>query len=128
VESAIDWYLPTVERQNGIAIHFQKMGASRPISSSVGIHIYRILQEALNNVVRHSGAASADVRLAFMPRSLVLEVEDHGKGLQLDGTRRGIGLVAMRERAELVGGSIRWSPVNGGGTLVRLEVPEERLS
>src|SRR3954465_5162536 len=112
VESAIDWYLPTVERQNGIAIHFKKTGESRPINSRVGIHIYRILQEALNNVVRHSGAASADVRLAFMPKSLVLEVEDHGKGLQLDGTRRGIGLVAMRERAELVGGRIRWSPAN----------------
>jgi signal transduction histidine kinase len=127
VESAIDWYLPTVERQNGIAIHFQKSGNSRPISSRSGIHIYRILQEALNNVVRHSGAHSADVRLAFRPEGLVLEVEDHGKGLPSDGNRRGIGLVAMRERAELVGGTIGWLPANGGGTLVRLEVPEEHL-
>jgi signal transduction histidine kinase len=128
VESAIDWYLPTVERQNGIAIHFEKSGDPRPISSRAGIHIYRILQEALNNVVRHSGAQRADVRLAFRPEGLVLEVEDHGKGLWSAGSRRGIGLVAMRERAELVGGTIRWIPANGGGTLVRLEVPEEHLS
>lgn len=128
VESAIDWYLPTVERQNGITIHFQKTGDSRPISTAVGIHIYRILQEALNNVVRHSQSQSADVRLSFASKGLMLEVEDHGKGLPSDGnSRRGIGLVAMRERAELLGGKIQWSAVNGGGTLVRLEVPEENL-
>jgi signal transduction histidine kinase len=128
VESAINWYLPTVERQNGIAIHFEKSGDSRPISSHVGIHIYRILQEALNNVVRHSNAQRANVRLAFQPRGLVLEIEDHGNGMNPNGTRRGIGLVAMRERAELVGGTIRWLPADGGGTLVRLEIPQEHLN
>ena len=128
VESAIDWYLPTVERQTGIAIHFQKSGESRPIGSRAGIHIYRILQEALNNVVRHSGSDEANVRLAFQPSSLVLEIEDHGKGLQPDKDRRGIGLVAMRERAELIGAQIRFTSANGTGTLVRLEVPEEQLN
>ena len=127
VESAIDWYLPTVERQNGIVIHFEKSGDSRPIGSPVGIHIYRILQEALNNVVRHSKAHRADVRLAFRPKGLVLEIEDHGCGMPANGNRRGIGLVAMRERAKLVGGTINWLPVEGGGTLVRLEVPQESL-
>jgi signal transduction histidine kinase len=128
VESAIDWYLPTVERQTGIAIHFQKSGESRPIASSAGIHIYRILQEALNNVVRHSGSQQAEVRLAFQPQSLVLEIEDHGCGIQLDRDRRGIGLVAMRERAELIGAEIKLTSVDGNGTIVRLEVPEERLN
>jgi signal transduction histidine kinase len=128
VESAIDWYLPTVERQQGLTINFQKTGESRPISPRVGIHVYRILQEALNNVVRHAGSHSADVRLAFGTDTLVLEVEDHGKGMPLEHReRRGIGLVAMRERAELVGGSISWTSVNGGGTLVRLVIPEENL-
>jgi signal transduction histidine kinase len=128
VESAIDWYLPTVERQTGIAIHFQKTGESRPIGSRAGIHIYRILQEALNNVVRHSGSNEANVRMAFQPASLVLEIEDHGKGLQPDRDRRGIGLVAMRERAELIGADIKFVSANGSGTLVRLEVPEEQLN
>lgn len=127
VESAIEWYLPTVERQHGITIHFQKSGNSREISSRVGIHIYRILQEALNNVVRHSQSHTADVRLSFNGHGLVLEVEDHGKGVDVESARRGIGLVAMRERAELIGGQIRWLSVNGGGTRVRLEVPEEKL-
>lgn len=128
VEHAIDWYLPMVERQNGIRIHYEKSGNSVPIASSAGIHIYRILQEALNNVVRHSGAAEAWVRMRFQERQLSLEVEDRGKGLQPDPAKRGIGLVAMRERAELVGGRIQWLPVAGGGTLVRLEVPREQLN
>lgn len=128
VESAIDWYLPTVERQTGIAIHFQKTGESRPIASTAGIHIYRILQEALNNAIRHSGSQQAEVRLEFLPDSLVLEVEDHGRGIQPDRTGRGIGLVAMRERAELIGAKIKLTSANGSGTIVRLEVPEERLN
>jgi signal transduction histidine kinase len=128
VEHAIDWYLPMVERQNGITVHYEKSGSSVPIASSAGIHIYRILQEALNNVVRHSGATEAWVRMRFQPRQLLLEVEDHGKGMQPDPAKRGIGLVAMRERAELVSGKIQWTPVAGGGTLVRLEVPREQLN
>jgi signal transduction histidine kinase len=128
VESAIDWYLPMVERQNGITIKYEKSGTPVAIASSAGIHIYRILQEAINNVVRHSGGSAANVRLAFREEKLSLEIEDHGKGMQPDPAKRGIGVVAMRERAELLGGTIQWLPVPGGGTLVRLEVPKERLS
>jgi signal transduction histidine kinase len=82
----------------------------------------------LNNVVRHSGASEAWVRLAFHERKLSLEVEDHGTGMQPDPAKRGIGVVAMRERAELLNGKIQWLPAAGGGTLVRLEVPQEGLS
>ncbi len=128
VESALDWYLPTVERQHDIAINYEKTGTSRPIGTTAGIHIYRILQEALNNVVRHSGAAHAWVRLGFRPEGLLLEVEDNGSGMRPDRNKTGIGLVAMRERAELVGGTIRWLPAAHGGTIVRLEIPQERLS
>ncbi|HEX6879037.1 MAG TPA: sensor histidine kinase [Terriglobales bacterium] len=127
VESALDWYLSTVERQNGIKIHYEKSGISRPVSNSAGIHIYRITQEALNNVVRHSKATLVHVRLGFRPEDLLLEVEDNGMGMQLDQTRRGIGMVAMRERAELLGGSIQWLPSASGGTVVRLEIPQEQL-
>jgi signal transduction histidine kinase len=128
VVSAIDWYLPMVERQNGITVHYEKSGTPIPIASSAGIHIYRILQEALNNVIRHAGSNEANVRLEFRPQALCLEIEDHGKGMQPDPARRGIGVVAMRERAELLGGTIEWLPVNGGGTLVRLKVSKERLN
>lgn len=124
LESTIDWYLPMVERQNGMVIHYDKSGASFPVGSNTAIHIYRVLQEALNNVTRHSGTKEGWVRLRFEPDRLRLEVEDHGRGFQPD-RRKGIGLVAMRERAGLVGGAIEFARPNGGGTLVRLSVPRD---
>jgi len=122
----MDWYLATVEKQTGTDISYEKSGDAFPVSSSAGIHVYRILQEALNNVTRHSGARAAQVRLRFSPQNLELEVEDHGKGFSANGATPGIGLVAMRERAELLGGRIEFLQPSGGGTLVRLRVPRER--
>ena len=71
----------------------------RPSTAPSAIHVYRVLQEALNNVARHSGSQQAWVRLRFEPDVLELEVEDHGKGFGGAPARRGLGLVAMRERA-----------------------------
>ena len=93
------------------------------MDSAIGIHVYRVLQEALNNVARHSGARQAWVRLRFEPDTLHLEIEDHGRGIGNAPTRRGLGLVAMRERAELVGGTLEFGRPGEGGTIVRLRVP-----
>lgn len=123
LESTIDWYLPTVERQTGVDICYEKSGKPVALEGSVGVHIYRVLQEALNNVTRHSGARQAWVRLRFLPEMLELEVEDHGKGFAPQSARQGIGLVAMRERAELLGGRVEFLKPADGGTLVRLRVP-----
>ena len=126
LESTIDWYIPTVERQTGINISYEKSGVSFPVNGSVGVHIYRILQEALNNLARHSGSHRAWVRLRFLPQRLELEVEDHGVGFVERSARSGIGLVAMRERTELLSGSIEFLKPSEGGTLVRLRVPMEK--
>jgi signal transduction histidine kinase len=126
LESTIDWYIPVVERQSGIEISYEKSGVAFPVDGGVGIHIYRILQEALNNVARHSRTRQAWVRLRFLPQELELEVEDHGAGFVEQSTRSGIGLVAMRERAELLDGSIEFLKPAEGGTLVRLRVPVEK--
>jgi len=126
LESTLDWYLPTVERQAGIDISYEKSGEPFPVEGNAAVQIYRVLQEALNNVTRHSGARQAWVRLRFQPQGLELEVEDRGKGFVAGGTRQGIGLVAMRERAELLGGNIEFVTPAAGGTLVRLTVPLER--
>jgi len=96
------------------------------VDGGAGIHIYRILQEALNNVARHSGAHEAWVRLNFDPDVLQLEIEDHGKGFNSQSVNRGIGLVAMRERAVLLHAQIDFTTPPAGGTLVRLRVPRGR--
>lgn len=124
LESTVDWYLPMVERQNGIVIHYSKAGTPFSVESRAGIHVYRILQEALSNATRHSGSKEVWVRLRFLEHALELDIEDHGGGFHPNG-RRGIGLVAMRERAELVRGTLAFLRPQGGGTLVRLTVPKE---
>jgi signal transduction histidine kinase len=126
LESTLDWYIPTVERQTGIAISYEKQGEPFPVDGGAGVHIYRILQEGLNNVARHSEAKQAWVRLRFKPATLELEIEDHGAGIVERPNRRGIGLVAMRERSELMGGQIIFSRPAEGGTLVHLTVPREK--
>jgi signal transduction histidine kinase len=125
LESTVDWYLSTVEKQLGITVTYERAGTAVPVDATIGIHVYRVLQEALNNVAKHSGADQATVRLRVQPGALELEVEDHGKGLTPDADRsgHGLGLVAMRERAELVRGSLEFLTPPGGGTLVRLTVP-----
>jgi len=127
LESTLDWYIPTVGRQAGIVLHYEKSGKPFPVETSAGVHIYRVLQEALNNVSRHSGAPAAWIRLKYEAGSLELEVEDHGSGFVVDKMQRGIGLVAMRERAELIGGTLAITPRPQGGTSVRLQIPREKV-
>jgi len=129
LEQTIEWYLPMVEKQTKIEISYEKSGSAFPISGNAAVHVYRVLQEALNNVARHSGAKHAWVRLRFMPSGLQLEVEDHGAGFVLGRSRQGLGLVAMRERAELLEGTLSFRrPASGSGTLVSLEVPRAAIS
>jgi signal transduction histidine kinase len=127
LENTLDWYIPSVGRQTGLALHYEKTGQPFPVETSAGVHIYRVLQEALNNVSRHSGASDAWVRLRFSTDSLELEVEDHGKGFVAEKSQHGIGLVAMRERAELIGGTLAISPRPQGGTKVRLKIPRIKV-
>ncbi len=107
---------------------YECLGTPWPVADGVAIHVYRVLQEALTNVARHSESDQAWVRLTFEPASLSLEVEDRGLGF--DARRRpgaaGLGVVTMRERASLIGGSIAILSPPGGGTLVRLVVPAVR--
>jgi signal transduction histidine kinase len=122
LEGALDLYLAGFEKQTGIAVRYEKDGSSRAVDRDVAIHVYRVLQEALNNVSKHSKSTAAEVRLRFQPEALVLEVEDHGVGFGQEKEGRGMGLTSMRERAELIGGTIEFLK-RGRGAMVRLTVP-----
>jgi signal transduction histidine kinase len=127
LESAVDTYIPVFEKRTGIAVEYEKTGHSPTIDGDVAIHTYRVLQEALNNIARHAKSPTAKVRLHLSPTALALEVEDSGPGFQRTDrteTRGGIGLVSMRERAEILHGSIEFLNAQPpGGALVRLTVP-----
>src|SRR6202171_3568316 len=133
LESTLDWYIPMVGRQTGLALHYEKTGQPFPVETSAGVHIYRVLQEALNNVSRHAGVTEAWIRLKFLLHALELEVEDHGKGFASSANTpngnasRGIGLVGMRERVELIGGTLEILHPAEGGTLVRVKIPQDKL-
>jgi signal transduction histidine kinase len=122
LEGALDTYLPAFEKQTGISVQYEKSGAPRELERGVAIHLYRILQEALNNVARHSQSSSARVCLKYLPGSVVLEVQDRGVGF---GHRegKGMGLISMRERAELVNGQLECLEAEGGGALIRIAAP-----
>ncbi|HEX2446388.1 MAG TPA: ATP-binding protein [Vicinamibacterales bacterium] len=123
LESTIQWYLSTAGKQLGLDVTYEQTGTAAEIDPTTRIHVYRVLQEALSNVARHSGSKRAWVRLRCDADSLELEVEDHGKGLDPATTPRGLGLVAMRERVELLKGSLEFLTPPDRGTLVRVRVP-----
>jgi signal transduction histidine kinase len=122
LESALDSYLPGFERQTGVAVDYRKDGEERELSHETTIHLYRVMQEALNNVAKHSGSKRASVRLNFSARAVMLEIEDDGIGMRIN-EKQGLGLVSMRERAEMMKGTIDIGAGESGGTLVRVTVP-----
>lgn len=123
LEKSIEWYTDKYAKQTGLTIHYDKIGIGPWIGDQIAIHMYRILQEALNNVVRHAGVREAWVRVRYEPHRMELTVEDHGKGMPSQPAASGIGLIAMRERAGLLNGSISFSAPPEGGTRVHVCVP-----
>jgi two-component system, NarL family, sensor kinase len=102
--------------------------AECPLPEHVEIALYRIAQEALQNVVKHSGATQAQLELVSEPGVVCLRVTDHGAGfepaaLRADGPEPGYGLRSMTERAELVGGTLEVRSGPGRGTTVSVRVP-----
>ncbi len=127
LEKALAWYVEQFGRQHGIDARFQKSGPVGLIPPEATIHIYRIVQEALTNVSRHSGSAEAFVRLRQVDDRVELEIEDRGRGLPPAAERKdgweGIGLVSMRERTELMGGTFAFRPADPAGLVISVRVP-----
>ena len=113
--------------QTGIRVRLDASGPLEAVRDDVAIHVYRIVQEALSNIARHSGSPEAWVRVTCVNDALELEIEDRGSGTTMDdairGTGRGMGLVSMRERAELIGGELQLRHPSQGGLVVHLRVP-----
>jgi signal transduction histidine kinase len=94
----------------------------RDLAPDVALCIYRVVQEALHNVVKHSGAAHALVRLTHHGQTLSLEITDSGRGFQ-GPHRAGLGLLSMRERVLFLGGQFRIESTPGRGTCITAQVP-----
>jgi signal transduction histidine kinase len=115
-------------REAGLAVDLVVSGEPHALSPGADLSAYRIVQEALTNTLKHAGPASALVRLDYTPETLRVEVSDDGRGvctaLSTPDTS-GHGLVGMRERVTLYGGTLHVGGRPGGGFLVRARLPVE---
>jgi signal transduction histidine kinase len=110
-------------RRAGLPVHLAVAGTPVPVPAAVGVSAYRIVQEALTNVMKHAGPApAATVRLDYRPGLLVVEVADDGVG-PTGPAPGGHGLVGMRERVTVLGGRLDTGHRPGGGFLVRARLP-----
>ncbi|MFE2761224.1 sensor histidine kinase [Streptomyces halstedii] len=107
----------------GLTVTVTTDGDRTPLPPGTDLAAFRIVQEALTNVVRHSGSRTAQVRLAYRDGGLALRIEDEGPATGDDAGGSGSGLIGVRERAAALGGTTSAGPRPGGGFLVRAELP-----
>ncbi|MGW6919515.1 sensor histidine kinase [Kitasatospora sp. NPDC054939] len=120
--------LVTESRLAGLPTDLRVDGPARPLPPTAGLTVFRIVQEGLTNARKHAGPARASVRLTYRPDRVTVEVRNDGRDASAqDGTgspgRPGYGLLGMRERVALHGGTLEAGPQAGGGFAVRAELP-----
>jgi signal transduction histidine kinase len=111
--------------QRGIQVEFSHKGVPPSVSPDVSLCLFRIVQEGLRNVQKHSGATNAQVRIETMDHTLHLSISDDGAGYDVNGCagRQGLGLRSMRERVRLVGGRFEIHSKTGKGTRIHVWAP-----
>jgi signal transduction histidine kinase len=108
----------------GLEVRTRTEGEARPLPFGVEQAAFRIIQEALTNVTRHAGGATATVHVTYGPDDLVVEIDDDGRGTTApNATGGGTGILGMRERAAALGGELQAGPRPGGGFRVRATLP-----
>jgi len=128
---ALLWHFDRYTSLTGIKVDFSQNGVNdRRFIPELESTAYRIIQEALTNVARHTGEKEVSVRATYLDKLLTIQVEDRGSGFVVDEMlegRRTRGLRGMQERVALVGGSLTIDSVPGWGTSILVELPAEAL-
>jgi len=126
---AIRWLAEDVSKYSGVDIKVEVVGKEHRLPEETAIAFFRIIQEAMRNVWRHSGARHAEIIVEFEEKKAKITVSDDGKGFKLpekvgDLARDGkLGLTGMQERAQLVGGTLTVKSAPGQGTTITVEAP-----
>jgi len=127
--AALRWYAGIVQERTGLKIMVDIEGDELLISSALKIAVFRIVQEALNNITKHAQAKDVYIKLEYRPKHVVVSVRDDGVGFDLDTVRMSrtrrpsLGLAGMQERAALVKGEVSIQSSPGQGTLVEAKLP-----
>jgi two-component system sensor histidine kinase DegS len=127
--SALEWLASNVTEHSGIATKVSVVGEERHLPEEVTIALFRVTQEALRNVWRHSGANSAEVKVEFGESGTKISIRDNGKGFELpekigDLAKNGkLGIAGMQERVQLVGGTLTIQSQPNKGSSITVELP-----
>jgi two-component system sensor histidine kinase UhpB len=130
---AVRWYAESRLEAAGTRVYVEALGFKRRLPAGIETALFRIVQEAVNNIAKHARARQAHIRLEMSDTSITASVGDDGVGfdsadaLTLKDGMRGIGLLGMRERAALLGGTLAIDSHVGHGTRIRVEVPWTEL-
>jgi len=128
--TALEMLAREISQGNPLSVEFQKNGEERRLSSEVELSLYRIAQEALNNVVKHSRATHADLSIRYTDSELTLVITDNGNGFVAPASptefapNGHFGLLGIHERADLIGARLEIESTPGRGTRVRLVLPK----
>lgn len=122
---AVEWQIEQFQARSGLKCHWTNNASDIELTRERATAVFRILQEILTNVLRHAGAANLYVKLSRSNGYFEMEVSDDGRGITESQMRNpgSLGLLGMRERALLVGGEVRITGREGGGTTVLVRVP-----
>ena len=125
---ALQFQLEEFLRRSGIACDFVEQGVSDHLPDAVKTCVYRVVQEALHNCEKHSGATKIRVAVRQLPECLLAEIEDNGRGFHLNpqgkpSAASGLGLLGIRERAAIAGGSLAIDSAPGRGARIALRIP-----
>jgi signal transduction histidine kinase len=113
-----------ISRQQRVVVHFSDRSGPGELPPDVALCLFRVLEEAVSNAVRHSGATEVFVMLQRVDRELLLRISDSGRGFDPAAPRQpsGLGLVSLHERLRAVGGTLRVASTPGVGTIVEARV------
>ena len=125
---ALQSYIKGFREETGLGVTFTAFAGVEEQNSAVRTVLYRVAQEALSNVARHAKASHAIVRIASRKGAVGMEITDNGHGFQVEGTlfaktSERLGLLGMRERVEMVGGTFCAESAPGEATTIRVEIP-----
>jgi signal transduction histidine kinase len=127
---ALETHLKNFAMKNSLQYSFQLPDAQPVLTTDAQINLFRIVQEALNNVEKHSGAAHVTLEIETTPQKLYMSIRDDGRGFSTGKARgkpRQLGIASMRERTELLGGHLKMKSESGRGTVVSLDVPLRQI-
>jgi signal transduction histidine kinase len=132
LSAAIRWYAGNLQERSSLNLKVETTGHEKPMSPAVKTAIFRIVQEALNNVMKHGAASSVNIGLAYEASDVRVRIKDDGQGFDVlaknnqTGGRPSLGLVGMQERATLLNGTFFVASMPGQGTLVEVTVPYQQ--